>query len=290
MPDVSMPITLQHHQSAFGEWVQAAYRPSHLNDLVDSLWYFEGRLTHPQERIFPDGRVEVNVHLGGAYGEIKGDRRVTFPEVCVSGLLLRTAVVEAPPEPTTVLGIRLMPAAASTLLGQPLVEITDSTVDLNDILAGAAAELRDRCAAAVGAEARLGVALRWLSERAALAESRHQGTAAAVIWAAREIERRRGALSIRELRGRTGWSKSRFTTAFKEQVGVTPKCLARIVRFRHSLTLMHSGRHTLAEIALRAAYYDQPHFNGEFGEFAGVAPGEYLGGLRFPGSVNLVVK
>jgi AraC-like DNA-binding protein len=279
-------LTVPEHDSALGMWVHAACQPPHLDRLVDSIWYFEGKLAFPRERIFPDGRVELNVHLGPSYRQLgagQGEGE-PFPAACVSGVMLRTAVIEAPGDPTAVLGIRLLPAGASELLGHPLHELTDLTVDLHDLVGAAAAELLDRCAAAVGAEARVRTAVRWIEDRAA---ARPCPGDPAVAWAAREIVRRRGDLAIHELRERVGWSRARFATAFKEQVGLSPKRLARIVRFRRALELLHRGDLALTEIALQAGYYDQPHFNGDFREFAGATPGQYLAARRYPGSVNL---
>lgn len=282
-----MLITIQRHESALGRWVHAACQPQQLDGLVDSMWYFEGSLVHPRERIFPDGRVELNVHLGAAYGQVRGEHVEAFPTACFSGVQLRTALIEAPRCETTVLGVRLFPAGASLLLGHPLRELTDLTVDLHDLIGGAAAELIERCSDAVGPEACLRAAVRWLTERAARAAAGPYAGDAAVVWAAREIERRRGALSITNLCERTGISSSRFATVFRQRIGVPPKRLARIIRFRRALELVHRGDLPLTEIALRVGYYDQPHFNGDFREFAGATPGEYLVARRYPGSVNL---
>ncbi|MFW6084495.1 MAG: helix-turn-helix domain-containing protein [Gemmatimonadota bacterium] len=44
---------------------------------------------------------------------------------------------------------------------------------------------------------------------------------------------------------------------------------------------------SLAEVALSAGYYDQPHMNREFRRMAGLTPGEYLRSRRFPESPHL---
>ena len=284
MPERS-PTSVERHESELGRWVHAACRPRQLEGLVDSVWYFEGRLVHRRERIFPDGRVELNIHLGAPYGQVTGDGRDAFPAACFSGVLTHTALLEAPPVDTAVIGVRLLPAAAAKLLGRPLHELTDATVDLGDVIGAAAAELLERCAVASGPEARLRAAVRWLAERATATAGRCVDDGA-VVWAAREIERHHGALSITDLRERTGWSKSRFAAVFRERIGVPPKRLARIIRFRRALELLHRGGVPLTQIALRTGYYDQPHFNSDFHEFTGATPGEYMSALHYPGSLN----
>ena len=94
-------------------------------------------------------------------------------------------------------------------------------------------------------------------------------------------------MSIATLRERTGMSKTRFSGAFREQVGVTPKQYARIVRFRALLERIHDGRVELAEAAHQAGYYDQPHMNAEFKELSGFTPGQFLSAARYPNSVSI---
>jgi hypothetical protein len=180
------------HESHLGRWTHASRRPASLARFVDSNWHFEGRLTRRRERIFPDDRIELNVHLGSPYGEVTDRGPARFPRVCLSGLLLRTAVIEAPKKDTAVLGVRLWPAGAAALLGGPVHELTGRTVALRDSLGPAADELLDRCGSVTGPQSRLDAAVAWLTERARRAAT--TGIEEAVWWAAQEIDRRGGAL------------------------------------------------------------------------------------------------
>ncbi len=57
--------------------------------------------------------------------------------------------------------------------------------------------------------------------------------------------------------------------------------------FPRALEMLHGGCLPLAAVAIRAGCYDQPHLNRDFRELAGMTPGDYLAGRRYPGSVNL---
>jgi AraC-like DNA-binding protein len=281
-----MPIEIQTHDSPLGRWTIAGWHPAHLAGIVDGIWYFEGFVGLPRERIFPDGRTDLIVHLGPRYGQVEGAGRVErYPRVCLSGILLRSNLIEAPPGECAVLGVRLHPVGAYALLGRPLHDFAGITVDLSDLVASASAELAERCTKPASPEGRLRAAAGWIAERVA----RATGADPAVAWTAAEIERQGGAVSIAALRDRTGWSKSRLAERFKEQIGVAPKVLARIVRFRRALVRLHrqGEEGSLADLALRSGYYDQPHFNAEFRELAGFSPGEYLAASRYPESVSL---
>src|SRR5439155_305095 len=78
-----------------------------------------------------------------------------------------------------------------------------------------------------------------------------------------------------------------LAAALREQIGVTPKVYARLVRFRLALAMLESGVAPLADVALAAGYYDQPHFNAEFRDFTGQSPRELLV-ARYPSGVPIV--
>lgn len=278
-----MPIEVQSHDSSLGRWRFARWSPPPLASVVSTIWYFEGTLAYLRERHFPDGLIDLVVHLGPVYRQVEGDRSEPFNRTCVAGLQLGTDVIEAPPGPSAVLGMELRPVGAFCVLGRPLHELTGQTVNLEDIAAGAATELAELCAAAATPEERLSVAACWIDARVRSGPA----PARAVAWMARELERRNGIVPIGMLQARTGWSRTRLTTVFREQIGVPPKTLARIYRFRRALKMVHQAAAPLTDIALATGYYDQPHFNAEFRELSGFAPREYLAQVRYPESVSV---
>lgn len=257
------------------------HRPAGLGGIVGPLWYFEGQTRFRRERAMPNGILEIIVHLGARYRLVEGVGPELCPTACIGGMYTRPIVIEAPDHPTRMLGIRLYPAGAYALLERPVSEISGLTVDLQDLLGLGSAELVERCCSAMTGEECLLRAVRWISERAGL--SRRADSA--VLWAAAAIESSGGTASIAALREHIGWSKTRFVSAFREQIGAPPKLYARILRFRHALTLLDGG--PLADVALEAGYYDQPHLCAEFRELSGFSPREYLAARRYDGSPNL---
>jgi methylphosphotriester-DNA--protein-cysteine methyltransferase len=65
--------------------------------------------------------------------------------------------------------------------------------------------------------------------------------------------------------------------AFRDQVGLPPKLLARILRFdRVVARLRTQDPERWADVAYDAGYYDQAHFNRDFRELAGTTPSAFL--------------
>ena len=268
---------------AFGAWTYLRCRPDYLTGLVDHIWLFDGSMTCLRERTFPNGLLEIIVHLGERYSVVEDRGNWMCPTTCVTGLQLRHLVVEAPARRTRVLGVRLTPAGAYALFARPMYELAGLTVDLADLAGSAASALAAECHAAATGQGCLKAALRWIDGRLARATRLDP----AVAWMLGEIRQRKGAVSIGRLREQTGWSKTRLASTFVEQIGVNPKQYARVMRFSRALEMIHAEHTSLVDVAAEAGYYDQPHLNAEFKELSGFTPSEFQHAHRYPNSVSV---
>ena len=273
-------------EGAMGRWTLVESMPECLAGTVERLWYFSGQTALPRERVMPNGVLELIVHLGPCFGIVHNDRTERCAPVGISGIQTRPMIIEAPDEPCRVLGIQFTPAGAYSVLGRPLHELTGLDVDLETLLGAAAIELADTCHEARSAEACLDVAARWILERLRTARC----VDPPVAWVAARIRDRHGDVSIEALRERTGLTKSRLATTFREQIGVTPKLYARIHRFRRAITRLHAPSVSLSTLALESGYYDQPHFSAEFRELSGLTPGEFLVALKYETGNNIAER
>jgi len=176
------------------------------------------------------------------------------------------------PARQNVLGARLRPAGAYALLAAPMRETSGLVVGLDEVFGRAASELSARCHEATGVSERFRILTGWIARR--LVQARV--ATPAVAWSAARIERTHGGVPIGELRRETGFSPARLTTLFREEIGLPPKLCARVVRFRKVLKMLRDGRAPLADVALDAAFYHQPHMTAEFREFSGITPSEFL--------------
>lgn len=250
-----------------GCWAYSTWRPPHLADAVELIWQSDGLATDPHDCHFPAPSVELLVNVSGdRYRLVEPEGAEWFDDAWLAGVQVGPVVTEMPRR-SVVLGVRLRPAAAHVLLGMPMREVTGFVANLQDLVGNAARELTERCRAADDVETRFRAAAAWVSERLA----RARGIAPEVAWSAAQIERSGGAVPIAHLRSETGWSKTRFVSAFRDQIGVAPKLYGRIVRFSRAAEMLEAGG-TLTDVALSAGYYDQPHMNAEFRELSGLTP------------------
>jgi len=98
-----------------------------------------------------------------------------------------------------------------------------------------------------------------------------------VLFAWRRLRETHGAIPIAALTDELGWSRKHLANRFQDCIGLAPKTLARILRFRKAADhLSAAGLTCWSEFAVDAGYYDQAHLIREFRQLAGMTPVEYV--------------
>ena len=275
-------MTVLRHESSLGRWTFHECRPAALAPYVESIWEVEGVIANRLSRIFPNGRVDLLVNLGPPQRIVEGTGLSWFDATCVSGVQLGPLLVEAG-DSTHLFGVRLRAEAAGALLGAPMDGLAGRLAPLPDVIGRPARTLADRIACARDFDSRARLVCRWVEE----ARLRWKGPAAHVAWIASEIEASSGGASVGLLRRRAGVSAKKLAADFRAQAGVTPKLLARLLRFQQAIAQIQSGGASLAELALAAGYYDQAHLGLDFRELAGMAPREFIASV-YPDGTSAV--
>jgi AraC-like DNA-binding protein len=204
------------------------------------------------------------------------DRRDSF----VAGLHTAPTLVSGAADYSCI-ELRLTPLGAHQLLGIPMHELTNRTVNLEDLLPGAV-ELSDRLRDASSWSERFELTESFLARR--LVDS--GPPAPGVEWSWHRLLRSGGRESIRALADEAGWSPRRMIHRFREQIGLAPKAAARVIRFdRAASALRTCGADGLVDLALECGYSDQSHLNRDFREFAGTTPTAFAAAREASGAI-----
>ncbi|MFE3199486.1 helix-turn-helix domain-containing protein [Embleya sp. NPDC059237] len=167
----------------------------------------------------------------------------------------------------------LTPLGAYTLLGLPLAEIADRVVHLDDLPGWDGDALVDRLMSAPDWSTRFTHLDEILLRRLAIGPE----PLPEVIRSWDLLTASAGRIDVTTLAREIGWSRRRLGARFRETVGLPPKKVARVLRFRHAIALLEGTPRSWAEVAAEAGYYDQAHFNRDFKVLAGCTPGAHLG-------------
>ena len=169
--------------------------------------------------------------------------------------------------------VRLTPLGAHRLFGLSMDELTNRVVELDDLLGRGAEELVGRLWDVAGWEARFDLLDRLIAGRVDEARPASEGVA----WAWQQLRETQGRVAVGSLATELGWSHRRLIARFREQVGMPPKTIGRVLRFENvSRALIGTPEPRLAEVAFDCGYYDQAHLNRDFRDFSGMTPGAYL--------------
>ncbi|MGN6793294.1 MAG: helix-turn-helix domain-containing protein, partial [Streptosporangiaceae bacterium] len=178
--------------------------------------------------------------------------------------------------------VALSPLGARALLGMPASELVSLDVEATEVCGWLATEIQQRIQAATSWPERFAVLDQVLSNR--LRSSSGDGrdeVSAEVRFAWERLLATGGRITVAALAEQTGWSARHLRTKFADEVGLTPKTAARVVRFDRARRLLQrrsaSGRPLdLAALAAHCGFYDQAHMDGEFRALAGSAPTTWL--------------
>jgi AraC-like DNA-binding protein len=251
------------------------------------LWYGEGRTGYQRDRILPSGDSFLLVNLGPTQYRIEPgppERRVAFDDIWYSGLQQGPIDTEAP-NGNAVFGVALRAAGARPWLGVDADQLRDRVLPLAELLGDAALDLRQRLLDSPALPARFALVEDWLARRL---DPRR--TASPLLgWALARIEASRGQVAVDGLAKEAGVSRKHLAGLFRRDVGLGPKALARVHRFRAAVDLL-AGRERVpwAELAQCCGYYDQSHLVRDFQAFSGFSPGAFVRQARADGNAVVV--
>jgi AraC-like DNA-binding protein len=196
----------------------------------------------------------------------------------VAGLDDSCAVIEHDGEMRGV-QVDLTPLAARMIFQVPMHELARRTVALEDVFGREAPRLEERLFEARSWSERfevVGAAL-WARLDAAAVPPPD------VAWAWRRLTDAGGRVRVAQLAAELGCSRKHLAARFREHVGLPPKLVARMLRFRWTIDLLlASPQSTIAEVAAACGYYDQAHLDRDFRDFAGTTPTAYASDPRAP--------
>jgi len=230
-----------------------------------------GSLARLREVPFPG--VPLILGLDSAW-HIEGPESVEHEASFVAGLHAAPTFVRPDAASWSCIELRLTPVAAHRLLGLPMHELANRTVPLREVL-HEADELTEQLREASSWMERFALVEGFLLRR--LEQARSPGRE--VEWSWHELRRTAGRAPIRELADEVGWSHRRLIARFREQVGLAPKAVARVMRFDRAVQALRSPAGGLADVAFDSGYFDQAHMNRDFRKLGGTTPRAFRSSL-----------
>jgi AraC-like DNA-binding protein len=279
MKNGQRPLEVVRHESASLSW-EAVFSPPAPQLQNELIGVYQGWTEHApaavRRREIPRIMIPVILNLGARFGVDSsgrgdGSQMAQFGSFA-AGLHDRYALVESSGN-SRCIQINLAPLSARRIFGCAMGDLENLTVDLRDIFGRQFDDLVGQLDDAGDWVECFALLDGYLSRRLANApEVRPE-----IVWAMGQLRRSGGTIGIGDLAAEIGCSRKRLIALFRDQVGQTPKTVARILRFNRVVKLLAADNAMgWAELAYDAGYYDQAHFNRDFRDFAGCTPSDYL--------------
>ena len=249
--------------------------------VIRCIWAFEATPADGAaeiQRIVPDGYPELVLQYGDAAHELTDDGApIRQQRFIFAGQISRPLLLQ-PGANAGMIGIRLQPAGARLLLGLPMHELTDVRIDLAQIWTHESGQLIEAVACEDDIAGRLHVVEQFLLRKIV---GVHNKSDAAIMHGVGMLQATGGHLSVDALAVGCGLSARQLERRFLNEVGISPRLLASIFRFRRVFDLLEqepSGRWVSA--AIGAGYFDQAHMIRDFKRFAGQQPQAFYRSLN----------
>jgi AraC-like DNA-binding protein len=212
------------------------------------------------ETICPDGCAEIVFHLGDPmYGQ---PRDLLVGQMDAPLTIMPTGRV-------AMLGARLTPTGLYRLLPVPQQRLARQVLSLDSVWSAWTRQTADRIASQPTPETQLDALERSLE----LLVSRSPRTEMLAIDRALWLLRPSGGHTrVTDVASACGISRRQLERRFREQVGLSPRMYARIVRFQRAFQAL--GHESGAAIAARCGYADQAHLVREVRRFGGQTPSD----------------
>ena len=265
---------VSRHESELGSWelVRRSPDPRLRAFVSDYEGYVESSSPAAVVRQqVPTTRLPLIVNFGSRWGAAGSPTESpTMHDSFVAGLFERSTYVGAA-GPASCVQLNFTPLGATMLLGLRPSELVNRIAALDDVLPRGLRSIAAQLEGRTSWDERFELVDALLLARLARAHPPPTDVA----WAWRALEQTHGKAPIGWICDRLGRSRRHLAARFREQTGLNPKTVARVMRFDRAVSLLGQQGAQLADVAFECGYYDQAHLNRDFREFADASPGAF---------------
>jgi AraC-like DNA-binding protein len=223
---------------------------------VECFWMHRSDGPVRNFHVFPDGCSDI----------IFEQPARDYGGLAIVGTMTRTQAFDIPAGHST-FGVRFRPGMAARLARVPGSVALDQSIPLGDAWKPAVVrELLDQLGGSSSLRDMIARFEASLAEPAPL-----DPVEKSLAW----LAECRGQVSIDALADAASLSPRQFRRTCLDRTGLSPKHLARVLRFRNAAQYAGKQRRDWADVALECGYYDQAHLINEFKELAGVSPTQF---------------
>lgn len=258
-----MPVQFQHIEAH-----------PFLKNYIEKMWLFKssGKISADDIKlVVPNGNIKLTVsYQNGIIASVNGKLFTSKQhDITLTGLVDVPVILDVDEDVATeTIGIEFNPQGAYRFFHFPLHDIQNQIYSLNDLIGAKAKELTEQINNAISLQQKTAILQWFLMKQFSL-----QDTDPIFEYCIEKIMASKGRITIRELEKKTGYSSRWLNVKFNDKLGVSPKNLSSIIRFKTYYQMFISGdEKSFSRNDFYESYYDQSHFIKDFKRFTGLPP------------------
>jgi AraC-like DNA-binding protein len=245
-----------------------------LKGYIEKMWLFKssGRaLNNDIKLIVPSGRIKIALPFrNGIVAEVDGWSHFTKEHsITLVGLFDMPSTMDiATNSASGTICAEFSPHGAYRFFHLQLSDLRNRFFSLTDILDNTAKRLEEQIANTESIEDKASLFQQFLLKRFL-----KQSEDPIFEYCVEKIKSSEGKITIKELEKKTGYSSRWLNMKFTEKLGVSPKNLASIIRFKQYYEMLCDNKQKKSVSKnFYNYYYDQSHFIKDFKRFTGLTP------------------
>jgi AraC-like DNA-binding protein len=248
-----------------------------LKDYIEKMWFFisSGKIpVDDMKLVVPNGNIKLTVsYQNGIMAAINGKIYDSKEhDITLTGLIDVPVILDVDEDVATeTMGIEFSPKGAYRFFHFTLNDIQNQIYPLSDVLGNTGKQLTEQMNNTTSLRQKIVVLQQFLLRQLSL-----HNEDMVFEYCIEKITASKGSITVKELEKKTGYSSRWLNMKFNDKLGVSPKNLCSIIRFKHYYEGFISGNEkSFSRNDFYESYYDQSHFIKDFKRFTGLPPARF---------------
>ena len=248
-----------------------------LKPYIEKMWIFESSGKMPVEDmklVVPNGNIKLTVsYQNGIVAAING-KTFTSKEhdITLAGVIDVPVILDADDDVATeTIGIEFSPQGAYRFFHFTLNDIQNQIYSISDVLGTIGKQLVEQMNNTTSTQQKIVVLQQFLLKQFSL-----HAEDLIFEYCIEKINASKGKITIKELEKKTGYTSRWLNKKFNDKLGISPKNLCSIIRFKQYFQAFINGNEkSFFRNDYYELYYDQSHFIKDFKRFTGLPPARF---------------
>lgn len=248
-----------------------------LKNYIEKMWIFQSSGKMPVEDmklVVPNGNIKLTVsYQNGIVADINGKTFASKEhDITLTGLVDVPVILDADKDVATeTIGIEFSPQGAYRFFHFTLNDIQNQIYSLSDVMGNQGKQLIEHINNTISLQQKIFLLQQFLLKQFSLNDED-----SIFEYCIEKITASKGRITIKELEKKTGYSSRWLNMKFNEKLGVSPKNLSSIIRFKqYYQALINGDEKSFSKNDFYELYYDQSHFIKSFKRFTGLPPSKF---------------